>query len=118
MVLLFLQIPYDKTGGKQNLVSLIRQVAANTTRYGAEFSKLTRVGAYYATIDDDATAVFRTCTKAAHKAKHSDRVTYKTVWRDPAQFILDTVEDTWVQEIRGTETFNTNVAPKMLLANL
>ena len=66
---LLLQIPYNKTGGANNLIDLIRLVVAYTTRYRAEFVEPTRVGAYDATIDNDATAVSRVRTEAVHKSK-------------------------------------------------
>ena len=118
MAPLLLQIQYDKTGGTHTLVGLIRPVAAYTTRYGAEFDKLTRVGGYYATINDDSTAVLCACTEAAHKAKRADCSTYKTERRETAQFILNFVKDKWVGELRDTETFYTDIAPKALLAQL
>ena len=34
------------------------------------------------------------------------------------QFILAVVEDTWVRELRDTETFYTDVDPKALIAHL
>ena len=115
---LLLQIQYEKTGGTHNLIGLIRPVSAYTTHYGAELSEPTRVGAYDVMIDDDATAVICVRTEAAHKAKSADRGTYETVRQDTAQFILSVVKDTWVQELKDTETFYTNVAPKALLAHL
>ena len=57
LVPLLLQIPYDKTGGTQNLIGLIQSVAEYTTRPGAKFAEPTFVGAYNATIDDNATAI-------------------------------------------------------------
>ena len=42
---LLLQIPYDKTGGTQNIIGIIWMVADYTTRYGPEFSEPTRIGA-------------------------------------------------------------------------
>ena len=76
------------------------------------------MGAYYAAIDDDVTAVLRVRTEAAQKAKRTYRTTYKTARQDTAQFILAIVEDTWVRELRDTETLYTDVAPKALLAHL
>ena len=99
VALILLQILYDKKGGAHNLIGLIRPVAAYTTRYGAEFVEPTRVGAYEATIDDDATAVVRTRTEAAHKSNRDDHGAYKTARRETAQFILAVVEDTWVREL-------------------
>ena len=93
-------------------------VEACTTRYGADLSKPTRLGAYNTTIEKYATAVVRARTEAAHKAKRAGRGTYKTARRETAQFILAVVKYTWVRELRDTETFYTNVAPKALLAHL
>ena len=94
-----LQISYDKTGGTHNLIGLILPVATYTTGYGAEFVEPSRVGAYKATIDDNATAVVRAFTEAAHKAKQANRGTYESVQQETAKFILAVVEDTWLQEL-------------------
>ena len=94
---LLLQIPYDKMEGTHNMIGLIRPVAAYTTRYVTEFTEPACVGAYDATIDDDATTVVRARTKAAHKAKRAAHGTYKTALRETAQFILAVIKDTWVQ---------------------
>ena len=115
---LFLRIPYNKTGGTHHLISLIRPMAAYTTRYGAEFAEPTQIGAYDVTIDDDYTTVVRTRTEASRKAKRADCGTYKTTRREIAQFTLAVVNDTWVWELRETEKFYTNVAPKALLTHL
>ena len=75
MAPLLLQILYNKTVAVHNLIGFIRQEAVYTTRYGAEFLESTRVGVYDATVDNNATAVVRACTEAAHKAKRTDRAT-------------------------------------------
>ena len=56
---LLLQIRYDETGGKHNLIRLIRLNLAYFARYGEAFPKPKRFGAYDLDIDDDATAVVR-----------------------------------------------------------
>ena len=93
-------------------------MVAYTTRYGAEFAKPTRVGAYDATIYDNSTAAVRARTEAAHKAKRANRVTYETAGQETAQFILAVVKDTWVRELQATEMFYTGVAAKALLTHL
>ena len=79
---LLLQIPYDKTGGVHNLISLIRPEAAYAARYGKAFPNPTRVGAYDSTIDNDATAVVCARSEAAHKAKRANRATFETARRE------------------------------------
>ena len=69
-------------------------------------------------IDNDATAVVRACTEAAHKAKRADRATYEIAQQDTTQFVLAVVADTWVRELRDTETIYTKVDPKDLLSHL
>ena len=53
-------------------------------RYGAEFVEPAHIGAYGATIDDNATAVVHARTEAAHKAKRADRCTYETARHETA----------------------------------
>ena len=74
---LLFHIPYDETGAVHNLIGLIRPEAAYVARYGEAFPDPKRVGAYDKNIDDNATAVVRAHSEAAHKAKRADRATYK-----------------------------------------
>ena len=101
---ILLQMPYDKTGAVHNLIDLIRPEAAYIMRYGAAFSEPVRVGAYDLSINDDATAIIRARTEAAHKAKRAARATYETVQRETAQFIFAVINDTWVRELQDTDT--------------
>ena len=71
VALLLLQIPYDKTGGKHNLIGIIQSKTAYVKRYGEAFPEPKRVGAYNLEIDDDATAVFWVRLEAAHKARRA-----------------------------------------------
>ena len=91
---LLLQIPYDETGGKHNLVGLIRPNLAYVACYGEAFLNPNRVGACDPDIDNDATAVFRARLEVAHKAKRADRATFETVRRETTQFVLAVVADT------------------------
>ena len=59
--------------------------------------------------------VFRVHTEAAQKAKRTDGATYETARQKTAQLIIAVVADTWVQELRDTETLYIEVAPKDLL---
>ena len=115
---LLLQIQYDKTGAVHNLIGLIWPEAAYTTRCSAAFLEPTKVGAYYATIDENYTAVIRACTEDAHKANRAYHATYETARQETAQFNLAIDEDTLMREIRDTETIYTGLAPKALLAHL
>ena len=90
-----LQIPYDETGGKHNLIGIIRPKTAYVKRYGEAFPEPKRVGAYDLEIDDDATAVVWARLEAAHKAWRADRATVETARRDTIQFVLAVVADTW-----------------------
>ena len=75
---LLLQIPYNDTGAVQNLIGLIRTEADYVACFREVFTDPTRVGAYDKNIDNDATAVVRARSKAAHKAKRTDSATYET----------------------------------------
>ena len=63
-------------------------------------------------------AVVRALSEAAHKAKHADRATYETARRETTQFVLAVVADTWVRELRDSDSLYTEVVPKDLFSNL
>ena len=115
---LLLQIPYNETGAVPNLIGLIWPEASYITRYGATFPEPTRVRACYASINNNAKAVVRARTEVAHKAKRTNRATYKTARRETAQFILAVVNGTWVRDLRDTKNLYIDVAPKALLYHL
>ena len=108
---LLLQIPYDETGAVHNLIGLIRPVAAYVARYGKAFPKPTRVGAYDPNINN-AKAAIRAQSEAAHKSKRADRATFETVRRETTQFVLAVITDTWVHELRYSDSLYTEVTPK------
>ena len=112
---LLLQIPYDKTGGKHNLIGIIQSKTAYVKRYGEAFPEPKRVGAYNLEINDGATAVVQAILEAAHKAQRAERATFETVQRETTQFVLAVVADTWVRELRDTDTIYTEVDPQYLL---
>ena len=101
---LLLQILYDKTGSVHNLIGLIRPEAAYVARCGKAFPDTTRVGAYDPNIDNDAMTVVRARSEAAHKAKRADHATFETARRETTQFVLAVVADTWVRELRDSES--------------
>ena len=101
-----------------NLISLIWPEAAYIVPYSASFPEPARVRAYDPSIDNEATAVVRARTEAAHKAKRIDHVTYQTARRETAQFILSVVTETWFRELQDNKTLYTKVAPKDLLYHL
>ena len=92
---LLFQIPYNKTGGKHNLIGIIRSKSAYVKRYGEAFPEPKRVGAYNLEINDNATAVVRVRLEAAHKARRADRATFETARQETTQFMLAVVADTW-----------------------
>ena len=75
---ILLHILYDKTGAVHNIIILIRTESAYVARYSEAFPKPTRVWAYDKYIKDNAMAIVRVRTEAAHKAKCADRAKYKT----------------------------------------
>ena len=82
------------------------------------FPEPTRFGAYGPNIDDDATAVIRAILEAAHKVERANRATFETVRLETTQFVLAVVADTWVRELRDTDSLYTEFIPKDLFAHL
>ena len=112
---LLLLIPYDETGGKHNLIGIVRSKTAYLKRYGEAFPETKRVGEYNLEIDDNATTVVRARLEAAHKARCADRATFETARRETTLFVLTVVADTWVQELRDINTIYTKVDPQYFL---
>ena len=100
------------------MINLIRPEAAYVARYSEAFPEPTRVKAYDKNIDDNATAVVRARSEAAHKSNRADRATYKTARRESTQFVLAVAANTCVQEIRDSDSLYTEVSSKDLLAHL
>ena len=115
---LFLLIPYDKMGGKHNLIGLIRLKLTYVARYGEAFPEPNMVGAYDLDIDDNATAVIRAWQEAAQKARRADRATFGTARLETTQFVIAIITDTWVQELQDPDTIYTEVGPQDLFAHL
>ena len=110
---LLLQIPFDETEGKENIVGIINSATTYRSRYGQSFVISKRVGAYNETIADKAKAAVR-----AHRAWRVDRSTYETARRETVHFIIRVVEDTWVQELQDAVRFYMNVEPWALITHL
>ena len=100
------------------MIGIIREKPVYLKRYGKAFSEPKRFGAYDLDIDNDATAVVRARLEASHKARHADRATFYTVRRETTQFVLTIVADTWVRELRDSNTIYTEVDPRDLFAHL
>ena len=115
---MLLQIPFDETEGKDNLVGIINSATTYRSRYGQAFVVPKRVSAYNETIADDAKAVVRAKIEAKHRARRVDRSTWETARRETVHFILHVVEDTWVREFRYTIKFYTDVELWALLTHL
>ena len=115
---LLLKILYEKTGGKHNLIGIIRPKLSYVARYGDALPEPKRFGAYDPDIDYDATAVVRARLEASHKAKRADHATFETARRETTQFVLTVVADTWVRELRDTDSLYTEVGPEELFAHL
>ena len=115
---LLLKIPYDETGGTHNLIGIIWSKLAYIARYVEAFPEPKRVGAYNLEIDNNATTVVRARQEAAHKARRADRPTFKTMRQETTKFVLAVVTDTWVRELRDTDTIHTEVGPEDLFAHL
>ena len=76
-----------------------------TALYRQSFVFPKRLATYDALINLDTKTSNRVRTEATHKARIADHSVYVTAERNTCQFILKAVEDTWVQELRESNTF-------------
>ena len=110
--------PVQRKRAVHNLIGPIRPEVAYVTRYGKAFPELIIVGAYDKNINNDATDVVSARSEAAHKSKRADCATYATAVREMTQFVLTVVANTWVRELRDSDSLYTEVYPKDLFAHL
>ena len=75
---MLLQIPFDETEGKENLVKIIKSATTYQSQYGQALVVPKRVGAYNDTIADDAKAAVRAKMEAKHRAQRVHRSTWET----------------------------------------
>ena len=115
---LLLQILYEETGAVHNPIGLIWLKAAYVARYGEAFPESKRVRAYDTNIDDDSRAVVHARLEAAHKAKRADRATFESARRETTKLVFAIVADTWVRELRDTESLYTKVVPEDFFSHL
>ena len=116
--MILLQIPYDTTGGKHNLIGLILLKLAYVACYGEALPNPKRVGAYDLDTDNNATAVVHARREVAHKERRADRAIFESARRKTTPFMLAVVADTWVRELRDPDTIYTEVGPEDLFAHL
>ena len=69
---MLLQIPFDETEGKDNIVKIINSATTYRSRYGQAFVVPKRVGAYDETIADDAKSAVRAKMEAKHRVWRVD----------------------------------------------
>ena len=110
--------PKNTRSPVHNVIDLIRPEAAYAACYVEAFPEPTRVGSYDKNINDNATAVVCARSKAAHKSKRADGATYETAQRETTQFVLAVVADTWVRELRYSNSLYTEVSLKEIFSHL
>ena len=64
------------------------------------------------------TTTLQPSSVADHKAKRADRATFETGRQETTQFVLAVVADTWVCELRDSDSLCTEFAPKDLFSHL
>ena len=79
---LLLQIPFDETEGKDNLVGVINSTANYRSRYSQAFVITRRVGAYDESVAEDSKSTVRAKMEAKHRACGADHSTYETARRE------------------------------------
>ena len=115
---MLLQIPFDETERKDNLVGIINSATTYRSRYGQAFVIPKRFGAYDETISNDAKATVRAKMETKHRARRVDRFTYEAAWRETVHFIVRIVEDIRVRELQDAVKCYVDIEPWALITHL
>ena len=116
-----LDIEYDATEGKHNLVGLVDTDADYTAQYNESFPILTRVGVYDESLLElkgDGADAKRAAGEKKHDAKLADYRTYSVTNRELRNFLTSKVDETWILELRDQRTKYTKVTPRDILDQL
>ncbi len=116
---ILLKITYDRANGVQNLWGLIADANRYLHHYGLVFGRPATCPAVYdPDIADDASCVKRTRAEASWAACIQDYEAYEVAESGVKVFIEAVVEDTWILDLRNSETFHSNVTTLELLNHL
>ena len=111
---ILIDIEYDATTGKHNLVGLVDTDAEYTAQYGKSFPVPTRVSVYDESLLDltgDGADAKRAAGEKKHEAKLADYWVYSVIVRELRNFIISKVDETWILELRDARTKYTVVSP-------
>jgi hypothetical protein len=106
---IFMEIPYNQLGGVHSLTGLLTDPARYASEHGGTFVHPTRLPLYDGTIANNATTAIRVCAESAHKARLNNFASYKAAKCRAAEFLRDTVDEVWYNDLKDTNTFYTKV---------
>ena len=113
-------ISFDEELGIHNLMGLLLSRTDYSTRHNNEdfpdYSQ--RPPIYDDNIDADATAGVRAKAEAQHQAKLNDWRVYDCAQRELRAFIVASIEDTWIRELRDPITGYGQIQPKDIMTHL
>ena len=117
---IFYPIRYGSVGAKHNLMGMIDNNAAFTTKYGELFPQPSRPGIYASDINTTKDASLDSRKKEdVHKATISDWEIYNAAKSEANRFIVRVVADIWISPFsKGTPTLYTKRMTKELLDQL
>ena len=112
-------VRYDTEKAKHNLIGLVIDDPDYVERYGKSFERPTRPAAYDETIPDGEKVTIKVRkAEAFHKAKLHDWELYDVSESQAARFIVDSVEDVWLAELKKKVTIYAEVTAIEMLDHL
>lgn len=117
---ILLEIPYDRSDGKHNLVGLLVDSADYIADYGAgeALPRPKRLGAYPPNVSGTVSAGERAEIVAKHRASQDDYAVYDATERELRRFLLDTFDETYYLELKNSKTYFTRVTPAAIISHL
>ena len=111
LTLILIGIPYNIVDVDHNLCGILSSDAAYKARYNKVFTPLTHP-TIYPTIPVNTTSFVRSLSDTVHKLLWHYFKLHKAAKLCCRAFIIKSVEDTWISELRNTKTIYSNVTTK------
>ena len=95
---------YHVEKDKDNLIGIIMEDANYVKKFGQSFRRPTRLGVYDDMLGGEKITIAIRKAEAVHKAKIQDWDLYDTAQEESCRFIIDSVGDVWIAELKKKTT--------------
>jgi hypothetical protein len=116
---ILMEIPYNQLGGVNSLTAILVDAARYATNHGGNaFKHPNHLPLYDSSIASNAITVMCVHAESAHKSRLDGYARYETAKHGAANFLRETVDKVWYNNLNDANTFYTKVAALKIMTFL